>query len=202
MPTDLSDNISGSGGTLKGSDDISGSGGTIKDLSDDISGNGGTLKESLNFADSTIIETKLRNIDVKNRELDNLLFAINNSFAISEEGYLYAKESYIQNGLFKNFICESLTVTKNSVIAGNLTINGDLTIMGDLAVSGGAKIKKLDVSKLKVTGNLTANEIEVEHDLTVGHELKTDSLEIDGESIGSFVRRQIQDAREDLATGW
>jgi len=114
----------------------------------------------------SVIDTKIRNIKLrKNQIVDNLLFAIGDDFGITEKGILYARESYIRNGLFQSLVCKDMVVDQNATIKKNLTVKEDLYVKGNLKVEGAIICDhNIQAKNIKATHTLYCDDLCVSRD--------------------------------------
>lgn len=109
----------------------------VDDGGGDSSSSGGSGSHSGISEDEIItLNTKIKYIKMEEVELDNLLFAIGDNFAFTDNGVLFSKEIRSQNGIFKNICGENFSVNQNAYIGKNLTIDGDLVVKGRIYSEG------------------------------------------------------------------
>ena len=118
------------------------------------------IEEPLIEGNYPVIESRIRDIRLRrNQTIDNLLFAIGDDFGVTEEGILYARESYIKNGLFTQLICKNLVVDTNAVVSKDLTVEGNLVVKGKVYVQQELASPNIKASDMTVSGDLKGHNL-------------------------------------------
>lgn len=70
--------------------------------------------------------------------LENLLFAIGDDFAVRKDGTIFAKKSCISQGCFDQLVCRDLVINRDLTVRGSALIKGNLYVEGNIYYNSGS----------------------------------------------------------------